>query len=244
MIFLVGDNSQESSILPLLTIMFCILWSILEVFNNQGIVLMLGILLLNFHEISRIPTALLSLRDSPWEKQLCLKANLSLPKDAASFKVNPLPWPGLLAETQGWCFSLQHSTRVWFPSLNPESLLYFWTATKENQNMKLQRHFSYLSYSAQCPWHVLLVCCRKQRDFIKYVLFLCAFLITQLRRSLACHNHNCYWYVGVIWVNSRPLCCFSRDSESCSLQSNPALHNGFQSCFIWLLTHLCWGNGW
>lgn len=59
-----------------------------------------------------------------------------------------------------------------------------------------------------------------------------------------CHNHNCYLYVGVIWVNIRPLCCFSRDSESCSLQSNPALHNGFQTCFIWLLTHLCWGNGW
>lgn len=64
MVFLVGDNSQESSILPLLTIMYCILLSILEVFNKQGIILKLGILFLNFHEISRIPTAFLSLCDS------------------------------------------------------------------------------------------------------------------------------------------------------------------------------------
>lgn len=102
MIFSLGDNSQESSILPLLTIMCCILLSILEVFNKQDIVLKLRILLLNFHEISRIPTAFLSLRDSTWEEQLCLKANFSLPKHTASLKVNPLPWPGPHADTQGW----------------------------------------------------------------------------------------------------------------------------------------------
>lgn len=48
-IFLVGDNSQETSIFPYITNICPIVQSIMELVNKQSAILMLVILLLNIH---------------------------------------------------------------------------------------------------------------------------------------------------------------------------------------------------